>query len=283
MKIKLILVHSGNNFPEYLNDCIELALIQNIEVHLILSYKLHKFIKYNIILVNLEEYQDENYLNYSNQKFDTTFRDNFWNRTSTRFFILHNYAKQKAFESFFHIENDVALFSNLQKEENTLSNTNKEMFLIMDSHNRCIPSLLWVRNYKILESLSNHIYLNQDKNDMESLASFFYYHQNTVGNLPIIPSFYLGELKDSQLDYSNLFDELNCIFDGASIGQYLFGIDCIENPNKNTKGFINETCTFNPNNFKYEINKTNLYLNYKELKVPIINLHMHCKNLKQLL
>jgi len=279
MKCKLILVHSGNFFPEYLNDCIELALRQDLDIDLLLSDVLHKYVKHKVNIQKLEDYCDDLYLKFSNKSFDSNFRDGFWNRTSSRFFILSNYAKSKNLKSFFHIENDVALFSNLVECKNILENSHKDSALVMDSPNRCIPSIMWFKNNSILNNIAQHIFENDDLNDMQSLSKFFNNNKDIILNLPIIP---ISD-KNSNIDYGNLIEEFKYIFDGAAIGQYLFGIDCIEDPNKNTRGFINETTIFNSSQFNYFFKNKKPYILFDNKKIPIINLHMHCKNLKQLL
>jgi hypothetical protein len=280
MKSRLILVHSGNLFPEYLNDCIELSLRQNLDIDLLISSNFHDRIKHQVNLEKIEDYYDDLYSNFSNKSFDNNFRDGFWNRTSSRFFIISNYAKAKNLKSFFHIENDVALFSNLIKFQNILEKTNKEVALVMDAPNRCIPSIMWFKDHCILNDISNYIFKNNHLNDMQSLSEFFHINRDRVFNFPIIPKFN----KNSNIDYSNYFDEFNSIFDGAAIGQYLFGIDCLENPNKKTTGFVNETTIFKSSDFRYFFKNGYPYmiLDSNE-EVPINNLHMHCKNLKQLI
>ena len=280
MNSKLILVHSGNLFPEYLNDCIELCLRQNLDIDLLISSNFHYRIKHQINLEKIEDYYDDLYLNFFNKSFDNNFRDGFWNRTSSRFFIISNYAKAKNLKSFFHIENDVVLFSNLVKFKNILEKTNKEVALVMDAPNRCIPSIMWFKDHNILNDISNFIFKNNHLNDMQSLSEFFHINRDKVFNFPIIPAFN----QNSNIDYSNYFDEFNSIFDGAAIGQYLFGIDCLENPNKKTIGFVNETTIFKSSDFRYFFKNGYPYmiLDSNE-EVPINNLHMHCKNLKQLI
>ena len=45
------------------------------------------------------------------------------------------------------------------------------MFLVIDSEFRCIPSIMFIKDYKILNELTNFILLNSNKNDMENLFS----------------------------------------------------------------------------------------------------------------
>ena len=101
--------------------------------------------------------------------------------------------------------------------------------------------------------------------------------------LPIIFS-----LNDNINKFNINFKNFNSIFDGASIGQYLGGVDK-KNDINDTRGFINETCIVKYNNFKFQwIQENNLYKPYllyfdnisnQDIKIPIINLHIHSKEL----
>ena len=84
--------------------------------------------------------------------------------------------------------------------------------------------------------------------------------------------------------YNQNFGNFNCIFDAAAMGQYLGGVDK-RNQDGDTRGFVNETCIVKYNNFEFFwIKKDNLYRPhiYINLKyIPIINLHVHSKELNK--
>jgi len=125
------------------------------------------------------------------------------------------------------------------------------------------------------------------------LFSLYNNENENIMNLPILPNNYDGELKsltglitNKKEDYFNHFDKFKSIFDGASFGQYLGGIDPRNTSNINTKGFINESTLFDVSKFiiQFEIDgkKRKIpYIIYKNKKIKINNLHIHCKNLKQ--
>jgi len=115
---------------------------------------------------------------------------------------------------------------------------------------------------------------------MQNLALYFHYNRDNVTNLPIVPFDLVDEL--TKINFGNMYSEINSVFDGAAIGQYLYGIDNLEDPSKNTKGFINESTVFDFSSLSISMdNKPIINLDYK--KIPINNLHMHCKNLRQLI
>ena len=77
-----------------------------------------------------------------------------------------------------------------------------------------------------------------------------------------------------------MHDYFNSVFDGAAIGQYLYGT---EMGGDGSIGFVNETTTFDPSLFKIVIQNKKPYWIYNNQTISINNLHMHCKNLQQLL
>jgi hypothetical protein len=277
----IILVHSGNTFPIYINDCIEILKIYGFNIHLIIESKFHKNITANrdIKTIDINDIIDYRYTQYSIKNYDMSFRDSFYKRTSSRFFIIDNYAKKYQIESFFHIENDIALFSNLINIKQYLETSTYDIAIIMDSPVRCVPSLIWYKNSIASTRLGNYIYNHNYVDDMKNLAIFFHQNRNTVINLPITPL----EIIDTQhnINFSSIYPEILSIFDGAAIGQYLYGTDQ-SNSIKSGSGFINETCVVDYSKFDI-YNKPEPYIRLNSFEVKINNLHMHCKNLKQLL
>lgn len=75
------------------------------------------------------------------------------------------------------------------------------------------------------------------------------------------------------------------VFDAAAMGQYLGGIDPNNSPG-DTKGFVNESCAIRYDLYQFEwetideIRKPFLVVNPKK-RVPIFNLHIHCKKVDQ--
>jgi hypothetical protein len=104
-----------------------------------------------------------------------------------------------------------------------------------------------------------------------------------VDTLPIFP------LDNSSPELTNVtknYTQFNCIFDAAAIGQYVGGVDP-RNAKGDTRGFVNETCLINYS--KYNIvwktdptsNMLAPFLQVNSQDIPIVNLHIHCKDLKR--
>ena len=290
MDINIILIHIGSIYPNYINDCIIQLKNLNFNVHLIISENLIGYVPYNDINISkIEDYINEKYDSFSIQGYDKNFRDGFWCSTSSRFFILENYVKVKNIKNFYHIEYDNLIYDDLKHTTEILTKQKEDMFLVIDSESRCIPSIMFIKNYKILNELTNFILLNSNKNDMENLFRFYYLNRSNVGNLPILPTnnnidliSKTGIKNSGNINYTNLFDDLNIIFDGAAFGQYVGGVDT-RNDSSNTVGFVNETTIFDVSKLDISWEKKLPVITHNNKKIRICNLHIHSKTLNKFL
>jgi hypothetical protein len=281
MVTDILLVHSGPLFPSHINDCITLLVKQDFRVHLIIEPELNSFIKNTTInIVNINDVSDSRYSHYDILNYDTKFREGFFLRTSSRFIIIDNYTKLTGLTNFFHIENDVALFSNLTSIKEYLNKSPYNISIVMDNYFRCVPSIIWYRDSLATNKLANFIYKNNNIDDMKNLAIFFHKNRGSVTNFPIVP---FDLVDDSyNINYGNMYNDMKSVFDGAAIGQYLYGTDS-NNTDKNIfPGFINETCVVDFSKLHIET-KPIPKLILENSATPINNLHMHCKNMRQLL
>ena len=270
MKIILVCI---KNFQQYILDNIKNLIDNgNVDIDIITEKSFFKyFTDFNITLVDIKTLDDYNF--NKNSKLDKNYRGGFWHLCSLRLFYLYSYIQSKNITNCLHIENDVMLYKNLNNYE---FNTDK-VATVFDCYNRVIPSIIYIPtpdHFKIvIEKYQSSL------NDMQNLAKF---DENIIERLPIYT-----ELKTNNETYmvTKNFSKYNIIFDAAAIGQYLAGVDS-RNMSGDTRGFINETCVV-----KYNINKffwikdelTLLYSPYISIDntyIPIFNLHIHSKNLK---
>ena len=272
--MELILVML-NNFQEYIIDNLNnLLKFNNKNITLITDKKFEKhFADFNINIVYIEDL-DPKYINYRNS-LNNTFRNGFVYLTSYRFIAICKYMKKYNSTNILHIENDVLLFKNID----TINfHDTKKVLITMDTHNRCIPGIVFIPNYLLLEECLNNFV--HGKNDMENFA-ICYNKLNILDTLPIINK--INNNSNLELLGKN-FSSYNTIFDAAAIGQYLGGVDPRNIPS-NTIGFINETCLIDYSKYKFVwINKNNLCIPHiviNNINIPIVNLHIHSKNLKK--
>lgn len=325
----LVYVHIGTNVPDYIYDSIYQSLLINgysSKIYILIEDSVINECKEKIYNFNLKNYYDKpfyfenmieiiplsvlndelfeeenfkKYQNILNNKFNklTEFRDGFWVSTTARFFYIHTFMRIFDIKNVFHIENDVMIYkklnflydyinSNIIK--NNMDNIDK-ICMIQDAPNRVIPSLMFFPNADKLYELTAHI-----TNTLE--------HSNVFMNDMNL----LGLFSDKYLLTNNptiINNNETIIFDGAAIGQYLGGVDTKNLPqednvdmmliNNPSKGFINETSIFKPNECEYM--KNNVYIDdikfnskvfscsqkNKNKIFHIANLHIHSKQLYQ--
>lgn len=266
--MKVILISIGN-FQEYiLYNIKNLLLHGNNDITVITNLEFFSYFnKYSIELIDYNTLDDLNYNKKS--QLDRNFRNGFWYFASLRLFYLYSYIKKYNIEHCVHIENDVLVYENLD-----ILTKKDFIYAPFDSYNRVIPSFIYIPNHETFKPVIDNY--NNTLNDMENLAKF-----NFIKSLPIIPI-----INNEMIKFNENFDEFNCIFDAAAMGQYLGGIDP-RNQGGDTRGFINETCIIKYNNYKfYWVKENNLYnpfilINNKLIK--IINLHIHSKQLQNFL
>lgn len=269
-KKQIILISTGI-FQEYVLINIEQLLKLEHNVHMITEKnffpKLDRYKKkiciYDTSKLNIVSFN-------KNSRLDKNFRNGFWENTSKRIFYLYEFMKLYNIKNALHIENDVLLYNKMEY------NMENKIYLVMDSVNRCIPSIMYIPDYRHLTKLiENYIF---DKNDMVNLGNFYNKNRENILTFPIIND---GKAKSM---YNENYDTFQSIFDGAAIGQLLGGVDP-RNISGNTVGFVNETCEIKYNNyvFKWVLNEDNIkvpFINIDNKWILINNLHIHSKNLK---
>jgi hypothetical protein len=177
--------------------------------------------------------------------------------------------KQNELKNVIHLENDVLLYSNLNY------NFQEKIYIIMDTNNRCIPGIIYIPNYNLLNKLIENY--DFTINDMFNLAKFYNNNREIVNTFPIIDN------SITNCIYNENFQEFNSIFDGAAIGQYLGGVDPRNIPG-DTRGFINAECEikYDKYTFLWIKNKNNYipYIKINNRLILINNLHIHSKKLE---
>ena len=260
------------NIQEYIIDNIKnMQNFQNNNIYVITEKRFENFFKdINIKLIFIEDHIP-NFISIKNAC-QNTIRNGFWEMTSYRFYALYMIMEIYNITNVIHLENDVVIYKNLD----TFSlHSYDKIIITMDAHNRCIPGIMYIPNYLLLKECYNNF--NHRLNDMQNWAKCFH-EKKFIDTFPII---------DKHNDFIFLsanFSHYKCIFDAAPIGQFLGGIDPRNDP-KNTVGFVNETCEINYSIYQFiwkkDSNNNNIpYIVINNETIPIINLHIHSKNLK---
>jgi len=274
----LILIHIGPDYPTYMNDCIEQAQqVCPIPIHVLVPRSLLRYVPASTTVCALEDIPvtSELRLFEERSRHNTGFRNGFWKFTTMRFFFIHAYTQWKELTDVFHIEYDNLIYEDFLPVLPIFRE--KEMWAVMDSPRRCIPSFLYFRDAAIQATLLQTLLQLAPiaKNDMESLAFFIQTNPSRVGWLPIVTAVYT----DGEIDrrYTEHAERFGLLFDGAALGQYVGGVDPRNTPG-DTCGFINETCVFRCDRADFIMDaRRKPTLN----GFPVVNLHIHSKDLKR--
>ena len=292
--MNIVLVHLGDMFFDYINDCIEqIRKFNDCKIYLIISNQHNeKILDKSIIIENVENIQiSEKHKSFNETtSLDRYSRGGFWKFATERFFYIEDLMLKYDLKNVFHIENDNLLyFDIISKLE--IFEINYNIAAVFDNDNRCIPSFMYFKESKFISELTDYIKNSKFNNDMEVIATFNRLSDN-IDNLPILPDFFNHELRASiglttnnSEKYKNNYIKFDSIYDAACFGQYIGGVDPLNIPGDTTV-FINESCLFNVSLFKIEwiIDENNRKIPYailEDKKIKINNLHIHSKNLKK--
>ena len=298
--MNIVLIHIGNNKIDYvINTFHHLLKYENKNVFFLANKKIInnlrlKKISKNIKFFNLDEVKisklHEKFL--KRNKLDKKFGKGFWLKTLERFFYLENFCNTMKLKNIIHLENDILIFDNLEKYQETFSrNFNIGMTLL--NKELCVPGFLYFKNHKSINFLCDYINskfnffcIKKNKNDMKILAEMYEkFKDNNKIKVRLLPTMNseLGKIvkkksKDIKPFYQ-YFKQFNVIFDACAIGQKIGGLD--PKFHKFKGSYINPLNIFDASKVKIIIKKIKKnkkpFLKINEKLVPVLNIHMHSK------
>jgi hypothetical protein len=284
-KAALVLVHVGDVFPDYIQDCIlQIRTFSTIPIHVLFSKKHHERLSAEsaaqVECVDLDTIPvtPEHHEFNRRSRLDMTFRGGFWTYTSARFFYLYYYmVARPEIGHVFHMENDTLLYMDILEKLPVFQT--RPLWAVFDHANRCIPCFLYIRDAAALALLLPTFIAcaRSNKNDMQAIAQFRRRCPDTIGALPIVHN-YAHELPRMFWEHADAF---GTVFDGACVGQYIGGIDP-RNKAGDTTGFINETSVIQCDKVVLEWRTTGERARVPYMNgLPLANLHIHSKDLKR--
>lgn len=284
-KTPLIFIYGGK-FPKYGKYSIlfnnkyskmDLILLCNKED---INFKISR----NIRVFDYNEFNDNTLFFLKQIRKLNKFRSSFWILSIERYFVLLNFVKKLKINNFFHGELDNVFF-NLLKIDNKLNKIGKKIFFPVDNQNG-FGSIIYINSIKILEKFCEFSLKKLKKNfynDMKLLYLFGKKFPHLTKFLPTEKSLFFK--KKNTINYKST----QGIFDGARIGQYLFGVDPRNIRNKlYNKIIIEEKKTIKKklskyyNNCRFYFNDKKFYLKFYKKKVNIFNLHIHSKLIEEI-
>lgn len=283
MEIVFVLLY---NFQEYILDNIEnCRRFGNNNIAVLTDEKFKDKFDLDCNVVTVESLVPEYSLLTKNLQ--RTFRNGFQQLTSLRFRILYEYMIQHNKKHILHLENDVMIFHDFA---NFQFHTDK-ILITMDAINRSVPGIMYFPNGDMAKTCYENF--DHSKSDMFNWAYCFHHIRNLVDTLPIyVPKTKNWDSAADKWDYklvSNQYDFYNGIFDAAAIGQYLGGIDPRNNETNDPSlkaGFVSQDCIIDYSKHKIVWEPTSVdykapFLVVDDTNVPIFNIHVHCKDLRQ--
>ena len=211
------------------------------------------------------------------------FRNNFWFSALIRIYALAQFAESER-ESILHIESDVIVSKDFPFSK--FEQLKFDMAYPIVSEEKAIPSLIFLKPTEITQTLSKELILqleeNSNLNDMVFLRKIYDKYSKLILPLPIGPIINLKEFTPT-----NILDSMDFAityfggyFDGADIGQFIFGDDP-----RNHRGisYLRKINTDNyldvrVINFKFSRNRDFLSItSLEEKQIPVFCLHIHSK------
>jgi hypothetical protein len=284
-EIVIIFVSLGPKFPQYLAENLlrTQQIFKSNKVVLVTdSIRTHPKIKgiEQFLVGNLED----KYLKViSSIKRDTNFRSGFWKFTILRYFALHEYFLMHGKSKILYVESDVWLSKNfpIKKFEGC-----DYMAFPCSAINQGVASTLFLPSIEISEKFINFIekYLLDfpKATDNDILGSALLTLDSKT--IRLLPSF----LSDANAysDYLNNqtlmgIERFGGIFDAASWGQYLTGLDPL-NSNGQREIYLDQLHHFvQPSRFEIEITDSDAILIKKgDQSQELFSLHIHSKDIR---
>lgn len=285
--IELVLVHLGTTRAKYLIE--NLRLIQEhfptIRINLVLSDNsiLSKFVPVNVnkIVYRSNEKMDEI---FTQRAHESRFRNGYWRFTIERLLAIESTHAQNQTVKLLHIESDVFLMPNFPFA--SFQNVNNVSW--MPYNESCdVASIVFFPNFKKTKLFSRDmialIQKNPNISDMQALRELRIKFPQRYKTLPTSKTGFENLSGSKSHAISKNRNDFFGIFDSASIGMWLTGIDP-----KNNYGFTKYfdmnaleayKTDLNPNAYSLELSDKNrlYYINGKR-KLEVFNLHVHSKS-----
>lgn len=227
----------------------------------------------NLEIIDIREFYDNRVFNNLADDAVKRFRNGFWVKTVERFYVLAAYMKQYKVEKVFHGEVDNLVFG-LGNIAASLDLLGKGLFYPALTKKIAGASLMYVNSLDELSRMC--MFINMQKKFKDDMALLAEYSQNSK-NVFLLPS-------ENNLNVALSVNNEKCIFDVASVGQYLFGIDFRNSGRPVYNRYQNMHCTVDLSKYIYKLDGAGdaVFLESGEERFKMINLHIHSKIFKKM-
>jgi hypothetical protein len=291
--MKIILIHIGNDLPEYIWESIgQIKRTNSDTLYLILPTKFHRTIK-NCEFIDTEMFLREERNNIFLQRcffgqYVGKRSAEFWITSTQRFFILESFMKKYNLSNIIHMEYDNTIYVDLETLAQSFITYYKDSIGICGVRaNHYSAGFMYIDTVAVLEFLNDNILniLSLPQNvihkkigiefvcDMTLLNYFHKLYPEKIKDLPTIPP---------------MDNKFNSLFDGGPWGMFIGGWDRCH---KIGPHYIDPAVITTPwltkqgSKIIWESDKEQYKVPYfinegEKIKYRLNNLHMHSKNIK---
>lgn len=284
--------------PDYLIDCVyQIRLYYNGELYLIFddysSNLLNELAyKYNVKLIKYDDVNNdskERLIKHADKFMPTPAvngRPHLFFKSYERMFLVNELINKYDLTDNIFMEIDNLIYNNPEKWINEFSK--KEIAFMCNEINKCSTGIMYIKNKNSMKPVLDYmVYYIETENDewVSEMGAFQKFYELNKNYCYIMPTLF----KDTK---NNIYDKIyenynNDIFDSASYGQYLLGLDIFHTGGVivTGKSLEHQFVVCNRYNIEWKItkdgNKKPFILDYNTNEwVLINNLHVHSKDLK---
>ena len=267
---RLVFVYLGR-LPEYVIYSLKINSKYN-RITLLHDCEIQNHVA-NVEYINIDDFYDRRqFVNLIAESPLKNFRDGFWYKTTERFYVLRAYMDHYNVHAIFHAELDNIVY-NLEGVSISLDKIGNGLFYPILNNKKAAASFMYINSFSELDALIG--YFNEQKtfkDDMQLLAE---YASASVNVFPL-PS-------ENSLCKMPVSNEVQCIYDAASIGQYLLGIDFRNASRPIFNGFQNENCIIDLSQLKFiQDGDKGILMFYDQAIYLLKNIHVHSKVFKRM-
>ncbi|MBI5920068.1 MAG: exostosin family protein [Betaproteobacteria bacterium] len=208
------------------------------------------------------------------------FRNGFWYFATERFLVLADFIRHRDAEDVVHLENDVALY--FDPADKVAAFRAFADFAVPLDRNRAIAGLVWIANSRASDRLAQHLVMQLNINDMESVGNFCVGNPDIAKPLPTLPLNYAIEKGLDPARYCQGIDLFGGLFDAAAIGQYIGGVHWLNTPH-DSRFFVNESSDLDLRDFDISwsvIQGVRFPVIAKGgVRSPVLSVHAHSKDM----
>jgi hypothetical protein len=279
LKPPLVYVWIGSSLPAWARMALKLSNLNSGVVTILISSKSIGSVPEVSEQIFLEDfYTPPKNISHEFDDMSLAFRDGFWIKTTERFFVLQQFMEEYSMKAIFHAELDNLIFdiSDLSKK---LDSVGVGFFCPRDSIDRGIASLVYINQVTSLKEMTDVFMKNKPgyQNDMLLLGDLL----KNSNNFYSLPTENKLEVNKKELWETVNHTDLGGIFDAASIGQFLFGIDPRNSNTLLFNGFENENKGCDLWNLKFinclERRTFQIKDNASSTRLNLYNIHIHSK------